>query len=91
MWMSRHGANSPGMFLSSPSEERLAAIRGTAHGPSHFVKMRPSLRYNAPGSLSHTPNPQELISPGSLSRQVVLWGTVSSLVKGAEGTFSLTT
>ncbi len=84
MWMSSDRASSPLMFLRSPTEERLAAMRGTAQWPSHCVKMRPSLRHNAPGSLSQWPNLQDVGSCGSACRRVVPWGTVSSLVKGAE-------
>jgi hypothetical protein len=72
------------MFLNSPTEERLATMRGPAQWPSHCVRMRPSLRHFAPGSLSQRPNLQEIISPGSARRRVVPWGIVSSWVKGAE-------
>ena len=71
------------MFLSSLTEERLAAIRGTALWPPHFIRYAP-LGHLAPGSLSQRPNRQEGISPGSFSRRVVPWGEVSSWVKGAE-------
>ena len=49
------------------------------------------LRHFAPGSLSQRPNLQEINSPGSHGRRVVPWGEVSSWVKGAELSFSLTT
>ena len=52
--------------------------------------MRPSLRHKAPGSLSQGSNRQEFLSPGSVYRRVVPWGDVSSWVKGADLTFSLT-
>src|SRR5215510_3005101 len=50
------------------------------HGtrPSHLLKMRPSLRHKAPGSLSQGSNRQEFFSPGSPGRRVVPWGDVSS-------------
>src|SRR5207237_10445977 len=56
------------------------------HGirPSHLLEMRPSLRHQAPGSLSQGSNRQESLSPGSACRRVVPWGDVSSWVKGAE-------
>ena len=42
MWMSSHRGTRPLMFLTALTEERLAAIRGAALRPSHFVRMRPS-------------------------------------------------
>src|SRR5438445_1626810 len=56
------------------------------HGirPSHLLEMRPSLRHQAPGSLSQGSNRQESLSPGSACRRVVPWCDVSSWVQGAE-------
>ena len=74
-------------LLSRPRETCCYTWHGTR--PSHWLKMRP-LRHKAPGSLSQGSNRQEFCSPGSPSRRVVPWGDVSSWVKGAEWTCSLT-
>src|SRR5262245_47536495 len=66
-------------LLTHPRETRCYAWHGTK--PSHGLGMRPSLRHYAPGSLSLGSNLQEFVSPGTASRRVVPWGTVSSWVQ----------
>ena len=67
--------------FSLPTQERLAAIRGTA---AVTLTCDAPLRHYAPGSLSQGSNLQEIFSPGTAGRRVVPWGTVSSWVKGAD-------
>src|SRR5918996_386798 len=81
MWMSsrrtRECSYSSYDYFSFPTKERLAAMRGTAHG-RHTDSQCAPLRHKAPGSLSQASNRQESLSPGSASRRVVPWGDVSS-------------
>src|SRR5256885_650606 len=52
--------------------------------------MRPSLRHQAPGSLSQGSNRQESLSPGSAYRRVVPWGDVSKPAPTADAGQKLT-
>ena len=87
MWMSSRRTHESSYFLMTvllPDQRETCCHSWHGIMPSHCFGMRPSLRHNAPGSLSLAPNRQEFLSPGSASRRVVPWGTVSSWVKGAE-------
>jgi hypothetical protein len=79
MWMSSRRTHEHSYFLifSYDSKERLAAMRGTAHGRHTDLQCALS-RHKAPGSLSQGSNPQESLSPDSACRRVVPWGDVSS-------------
>ena len=52
MWMS-----------TTPTKERLPAIRGTAHGRHTDLGCAPLFWHKAPGSLSQATNHQEFVSP----------------------------
>src|SRR6266545_8101307 len=54
----------PAMWMSTtPTKERLPAIRGTAHGRHTDLGCVPLFSHKAPGSLSQATNHQEFVSP----------------------------
>src|SRR6266540_4903874 len=54
----------PAMWMSTtPTKERLPAIRGTAHGRHTDLGCVPHFSHKAPGSLSQATNHQEFVSP----------------------------